>query len=120
MVWRALRRNPVFTTTAVLLLAIGIAGTTVIFSVTDAVLLRPLAAARPGEMARVVELIPGRSPYAGFGWDDFQEFRQRTRSFRRVFGHAERDVVVDEAEQARHVRGYFVSPEYFDVLGVRA
>ena len=58
MAWRTLRHSPGFAVAAVLLLAIGIGGATVVFSVTDALLLQPLAIPRPGEFARVVELIP--------------------------------------------------------------
>src|SRR4249920_1614681 len=89
MPWRALRRTPGFTLAAVLLLAIGIGGATVIFSVTDAVLLRRLDVARPVELARVVELISGRPPASTFDWSEYQEFRTLTRSFSRVSAHYE-------------------------------
>ena len=119
MAWRALRRSPGFTLAAVFLLAIGIGGTTIIFSVTEAVLLRPLAVPHPADLARVVEIIPGRPPYASVGWDEFQEFKARTRSFRAVFAYAEREMTLDEGAAARPVLAGILSPEYFDVLGVR-
>src|SRR5215831_13277313 len=117
MAWRSLRLNPGFAFAAVLLLALGIGGATAIFSVTDAILLRRLDAVRPDELARVVEIIPGRPPGAWLDWDEFEEFQARSRSFAAVFAHAH-DLVVDDG--ARRIRAGVVSPGYFDVLGVRA
>ena len=119
MSWRALRRTPGFTLAAVLLLAIGIGGTAVVYSVTDAVLLRRLAVPRPGELARVVEIIPGRPPAAYLDWDAFEEWQARTRSFAAVFAEADLDLSLEEGSVTRMVRSGIVSPDYFAVLGVR-
>src|SRR5437868_6667011 len=53
---RLLARSPVFAATAVLLVAIGISANTLIFSVVDAVLLRPLPVAHPENLVRLVEV----------------------------------------------------------------
>lgn len=119
MSWRTLRRAPAFTLTAVLLLAIGIGGTTVVFSVIDALLLRRLAVARPGELARVVEVIPGRPPALYLQWDEFEEFRSRTRSFSAVVAHTDFDLTMEQGTATRTLRGALLSSNYFDVLGVR-
>jgi predicted permease len=103
---------------AVLLLAIGIGGTTIVFSVIDALLLRPLAVARPGELARVIEPIPGRPPVLYLQWDVFEEFRARTRSFSALAAHTDFDLTMDQGESTRTLRGALLSPDYFDVLGV--
>src|SRR5262249_26387018 len=120
MAWRALRLNPGFTISAIFLLAMGIGGATVVFSVTDALLLRRLAVSRPQELARVVEIIPGRPPALYLDWDEFDEFQARTRSFSMVFASGERDLTLDEGSAASQVRAGFVSSGYFDTLGVRA
>src|SRR3989442_15693699 len=119
MPWRALRRTPAFTLAAVLLLAVGIAASTVIFSVTDALLLRRLPVSRPDELARVVEIIPGRPPLAYVDWDEFEAWQARTKSFAAVFAQAERALTVDEGPAAREVRATLFSSQYFHVLDVR-
>src|SRR5882724_1622875 len=119
MAWRALRRTPGFTFVAVLLLAIGIGGATVIFSVTDAVLLRRLAVPRPGELARPVEMIPGRpQPGPAFDWETYQEFQPRTRSFAGVSAHSEFETTREDRVESHPTRADLVTPNYFDLLGV--
>ena len=119
MPWRSLRRTPAFTAAAILLLAIGIGGATVVFTVTDALVLQPLAIPRPGELARVVELIPGRPPALYLNWDEFEEWQPRTRSFAAAFAHAELDLNLEEGAARRPVKATLASANYFDVLGVR-
>src|ERR1700680_3744745 len=62
--WRMLAKNPGFTTVAVISLAIGIGANSAIFSLADALMLRPLPVLRPGEVvtAGTVETFAGFSP----------------------------------------------------------
>src|SRR5216683_6946572 len=55
---RLMRKNPGFSAVVVLLLAAGIGANTVIFSVLDALLLRPLPVSRPHELVRPVRIVP--------------------------------------------------------------
>jgi hypothetical protein len=57
---RGLLRRPTFTTVAVVTLAIGIGGTTAIFSAVNALLLRPLPYARPDELMKINLVVPPR------------------------------------------------------------
>src|SRR5438132_13774711 len=59
---RTLARSPGFTAAAVLALALGIGGSSAIFSVLEGVALRPLAAPRPDQLVRLYETIPGTAP----------------------------------------------------------
>jgi hypothetical protein len=55
---RSLARSPVFTITALLLLGTGIGANTLIFSVVDTLLLRPLPVKNPEQLVRLVEVHP--------------------------------------------------------------
>jgi hypothetical protein len=79
---RMLAKNPAFTLVAVISLAIGIGANCAMYSWADALLLRPLPVARPGEVVTV----GAKASLAGFTslvncYPDFRDLRDRSRSF---------------------------------------
>ena len=128
---RQWRRSPGFVLTAVLTLALGIGGTTAMFTLMDTVLLRELPVVRPGELYRV-----GDNPYAGvtsglqnnfgiFSWDLYQYFRENTPEFQELaaFQASPRTIGVQQSgsrEPAQAAIGEFVSGNYFSLFGVAA
>src|SRR6185437_9848489 len=80
---RALRRRPAFTVAAVCTLAIGVAGSTVIYSAVRAVLWRPLPYPDPGRLAMVSYVNgtgPEAAPYSASA-PDFLDWRQQSHTF---------------------------------------
>ena len=79
---RTLRRSPVFTAVALLTLALGIGANAAIFSILDAVILRPLAYPAPGQLMRLTAYSPV-NPLQGFrlSTPEYLEFREMNRSF---------------------------------------
>src|SRR5215468_8854252 len=80
---RILRKNPLFSLTAVATIALGIGATTAIFSVTNAVLLRPLPYAHPERLVLICSDMTKRNVRDfPFSTADFFDLRQQaTRTF---------------------------------------
>jgi putative ABC transport system permease protein len=121
---RALSRRPGFAAVAVLTLALGIGANTAIFSVIDAVLLRPLPypdadrIVTPWEYSADVHQRVGfdRLPSSPADFTDFQARQTSLEHFASVRG--ERVNMTGGGEPER-VGGVRVTPAFFDVLGVR-
>jgi predicted permease len=118
--WRMLRKNPGFAITATLSIGLGVGATTGVFSVYDAVALKPMAIPDPG---RVVILRP---ELHGQKWilvnPIFEAIRDRQRTMVGLFAGQERPnlkVRFDREAMPIYLRGSVVSGAYFRVLGVR-
>ena len=116
--FRMLRRTPGFTAAALLTLALGIGANTAIFTVVDAVLLRPLPYADPDRLVTVGDRTPdGFSSNVGFATVlDWRERSQTIESFAMMRSWLPTLVANGEAERLPAVR---VSSNYFDMLGIR-
>ncbi len=117
---RQLRRTPGFTLVAMITLALGIGATTAIFSVIDAVLLRPLPYKDASRIMMVVERFP-RFPGSAFVLSpEFPAWRKRNRVFEQkgayTFEHGANLTGVGEPV---HVSVGNVTPGLFSVFGAR-
>jgi putative ABC transport system permease protein len=119
--FRALAQNPGFTAVVLLTLALGIGGSTSIFSVVNGVLLRPLPYVDPDRIVAAHVIRIGTHEEQSHTPGDFLDLRHDNRSFTQLAGY--RDDVVDiTAAGAEPIRlhGAMVTPAFFDVFGVRA
>src|SRR4029450_2104063 len=79
---RTLARNPGFATVAILTLAVGIGGTTAVFSAVDAVLLQPLPYQQPGQLVRLYYTYARRKVERSYVTPvHFLDYRQEMSSF---------------------------------------
>ncbi|MBC7894739.1 MAG: ABC transporter permease, partial [Cytophagaceae bacterium] len=116
---RSLRRNPVFTMAAVLTLAIGIGGNTTVFSLVNAILLRPPAHVRaPEELVALFTSDYSGPPYGSSSYVDIEDFRKETRVFADVTAYTPRPVGIGEGDDLQREGLELVSPGYFKVYGV--
>src|SRR5258705_654541 len=111
---RMLLKSPGFTLIAILTLALGIGANTVVFSVLNALLLRPLAVDRPNELA-FLESQNGPSQ----SFPNYKGLRDRNRTFGGLIGYRIAPVELETHDRADRIWGYLATGNYFDVLGVR-
>jgi predicted permease len=116
---RMLRRSPGFSLVVIGLLAAVIGSTVLIFSVFDAVLMRPLPVTRPDELVRMVQRIPQVGTSSRFHYSFYRMLSERSTTLSAVFGEAVLDVGMNEPAPAEQIRVHFSTPEFFEALGVR-
>ena len=118
---RMLAKNPAFTVVAVISLAIGIGANCAMYSYADALLLRPLPVARPGDVISVGTKVS----LAGFSslvnsYPDFQDLRDRTRSFDNLTAFTSLTVgLTDKPDAVAQMKfGMLVTSNLFAAMGV--
>ncbi len=118
--WRTLSRSPGFAIVAILTLAIGIGGTTAVYSAVDAVLLQPLPYQQSGQLVRLYQYFKGRPDDRGFVTPvHFLAYRTEMNSFESVGGvdtYAETGADYGTGDGVRRIHILRVSADYFDVV----
>jgi putative ABC transport system permease protein len=117
---RWLLRSPGFTAVAVLSLAIGIGFNTAVFSIIDALLLRPLAVASPERLVDLYTQDASGDRYSTSSYPDYVDFRARNSVFSGMVGYSPAIAAVKAGDRSRMALGEVVTGNYFQVLGVSA
>ena len=113
-------RNPVFTLIAVVTLALGIGANTAIFSVVDAVLLRPLPYPEPDRLVFLWSTMNSQGvPISGSALPDYHEWRDRNKVFEGLGGFYYGDFNLSANDGApERIQGAYVTANFFHVLQV--
>lgn len=117
---RMLAANPGFTAVAILSLAVGIGVNTSMFSLADAMLLRPLPVARPSEVVQVLSTSQA-ARFDGISYPDYIDFRDQTKTLSGLVGSRRIPLGFnpDPNAPAQIKLGEAVTSNFFDVLGVQ-
>jgi predicted permease len=115
---RSLRKSPGFTFASVLTLALGICACTTIFGAVDAVLLRSLPFRDLDRLVAVVALSPRCPDCDNATPGHYLALREDAHSFASLAGYGSWSGVLQGREQAEHVDGARVTPNFFSTLGV--
>ena len=118
--WRMLWRNPGFTVIAVVIIALGIGANTAIFSVIDAVLLRPFPFADPDHLLVIWE----DASFMGFPRNapapaNFIDWKKQNRVFLDMAALADRGLNLTGDGDPEKMDGYATSWNVFSILGVK-
>ncbi|MGA9341970.1 MAG: ABC transporter permease, partial [Rhodanobacteraceae bacterium] len=117
---RSLSKSPGFSLVAVLVLALGIGANSAIFSVIDAIFLRPLPYADPGRIVQVSSDLPDRGlTQIGFSYPRMLAVRERQQVFSDLSISTQNAFTVTGRGDPEQVRGLMVSQNYFSLLGVQ-
>jgi predicted permease len=117
---RTLLRNPAFTAGAVLTLGLGIGANSTIFTLANAMLLRPMAAVQsPSELVWISGLWRDTGRTTGMSYPEFVEYAaQADAAFSGVLAFGPTAFSVAGGKEPLRVRGHLVSGSYFATLGV--
>lgn len=110
---RLFRKSPGFAFAAVLSLALGIGANTLVFSVINSLLLRPLPIKNPEQ---VVFVETGNGP--GISFPSYLDFRNGNSTFSGFAGYRIAPMSLEAASNPSRIWGYLATGNYFDVLGV--
>ena len=120
--FRMLAKTPGFTLIAVLTLAIGIGANTAIFSVVNAVLLKPLPFPSPQQLVAFGMTDTRQKEKTTLGslsYPDFFDFREQNRTLASIAIYRDRAFALTGERGASSLHGLKSSAEFFDVLGIK-
>lgn len=116
---RMLAKAPWFTTAAVLILALGIGANTAVFSILDAVLIRPLPYPQSERLVKadVFDLKSGDF-YGKTSYPDFTDWSEQSHFFDHLAAYEDKTFNLAGTLQPERVKGQVASPDFFETLGV--
>jgi putative ABC transport system permease protein len=117
---RSLRRNPGFAVLAVVIMALGIGANTAVFSVVNAVLLKPLAYRDPDRIVSLAGTVSGARSglYQQISIVDFEDWHNQSSSFESMAYYVARETSVLSGPAAEYAQVGAVGPEFFRVFAV--
>jgi len=114
---RMLLKNPGFTAVAAITLALGIGANTAIFSVVNAVLLRPLPYRDPSRLVLMNESSK-QLPDMSVSYPNYLDWRDRSRSFERIAAVQPAQYTLSGVDRPERLGGWNVTADFFPTLGI--
>lgn len=115
---RTLRQKPGFAAVALLTLALGTGATTVMFTVINSVLLKPLPYPQPERLLTLHGETQKYGDVWGVSYPDFRDIQRDNRPFQSIAAWSYEGGTISEPEDPAYVEGRGVSSDFFSVFGV--
>lgn len=117
---RQIKRRPGFSLFVILTLAIGMGANSTIFSVVEAVLLRPLPYRDPGRLAMLFSGDPARELHEGrVSLPNFADWKARSKSFEGMTAYIGQTFLLQTGDAPERMRSARVSADFWPLLGVK-
>ena len=116
---RMLWKNRGFTAVAVLVMALGIGANTAMFSVVNAVLLKPLAYSDPDRLVTLASLWTNDGHHGQVSSPDFHDWHDQSTAFEAMAYYKDWETAVTAGSSAEYIRATRVTPEFFRVFRVQ-
>src|SRR5580700_4593685 len=115
-----LAKAPLFATVAVLILAFGIGANSAVFSILDAVLIRPLPYPHAERLVKVdVYDLKSGDFYGKTSYPDFADWSEQSHFFNHLGAYEDKTFNLAGNLQPELVKGQVVSSDFFETLGVK-
>ncbi len=116
-----LRKSPGFTTIALITLALGIGANTAIFSIVNAVLLKPLPYPEPDRLVFMTSAFSNNGNVRNFAtsYPDFLDWRATAKSFTGMASYHDDSFTLTGTNEPLHLTGATVAGDFFSVLGTK-
>jgi predicted permease len=115
---RQLRKSPGFTAVVVVTLALGIGANTAVFSVIDAVMLRPLPYYQPERLISADSFYSRASGYGALSYPDFLDWRSQNHTLSHLVSCHDTGYTLTGLDRPIHIAGQVVSSDMLPALGV--
>ena len=115
---RQMKKSPGFTAVVVITLALGIGANATVFSVVDAVLLRPLPYMHPERLVQAESFYDRNVEASNLSYPDFLDWRAQNRSFEHLVSYHDNSYTLTGVARATHVDAEIVSWDLLPMLGV--
>ncbi len=116
---RQMKKAPGFTLVVMITLAVGVGANTTVFSIVDAVMLRPLPYFQPQRLIEVQSSHENVAEGSNVSYPDFFDWRSRNRTLDNLVSYHDTGLTLTGVAQAVHLRGQVVSWDLLPTLGAR-
>ncbi|MGA8090735.1 MAG: ABC transporter permease [Terracidiphilus sp.] len=116
--FRQLRKSPGYSIVVIITLALGVGANTTVFSVVDAVMLRPLPYAQPQRLVEVASADANNPVTRDVSYPDFFDWRKQNQSFEHLVSYQDNSYTLTGTSRAVHLNAEIVSWDLLPMLGI--